>query len=69
MTTINLERLRHAILEVLDESIQDQYDIDIILKSAVLCWDDTCVEVKSVGFKMVFNLISYELEDYIGYDL
>lgn len=69
MTEIDLERLRHAILEVLDESIQDQYDIDIILKSASLCWDNTCVEVKGVNFKMVFNIISYELEDYQGYDL
>ena len=33
-----------------------------------MVWDGTGVEVKSKDFVMVFDLISYELLDYTGYD-
>ena len=69
MTEINLDYLKHAVLDVLDESIQEGYDLDIILKSATLVWDDTAVQVKGNDFIMIFDAISYELQDYQGYDL
>ena len=55
MTEINLDYLKHAVLDVLDESIQEGYDLDIILKSATLVWDDTAVQVKGNDFIMVFD--------------
>ena len=66
--TINMDSLENAILDVLDDSISDGYDISIILRSATLVWDDTAVEVKSKDFRMIFDLISYELMDYEGFD-
>lgn len=66
--TIDLERLYHSILGVIDESIQDMYDFDVVLKSAEIVWDNTAVQVKSKDFVMVFDLIGYELLDYTGYD-
>ncbi len=65
---INLESLGHAILEVLDDE-STQYDIDVILKSATLVWDNTAVQVKSKDFEMIFDVISYELMDYQGHDM
>ena len=69
MNTINFDSLRHAILEVLDESIQELYDINRIIKSAKPVWDDTAVQVKSNDFVMIFDLRNYELQNYEGYDL
>ena len=66
--TIDLERLYHSILGVIDESIQDTYDFDVVLKSAEIVWDGTAVQVKGKDFSMVFDLISYELVDYTGFD-
>lgn len=68
MSSIDLESLYHAMVSVVDESIQDSYDFDSILKTANVVWDGTAVEVKSKDFVMVFDLISYELLDYTGYD-
>ena len=69
MPDINMDSLKHSLLEVFDESDVGYYDVDVILKSATLCWDDTAVQVKGSGFSMVFDLVSYELQDYVGYDL
>ena len=68
MSSIDFESLYHAMVSVLDESIHDKYDFDSILKTAKVVWDGTGVEVKSNDFVMVFDLISYELLDYTGYD-
>ena len=66
MSEINYDYLTHAILDTLDENVS--VDIDTILKSAEIVWDGTAVQVKSSEFTMIFNIISYELEDYRGYD-
>lgn len=68
MSGIDFESLYHAIVSVLDESIQDNYDFDGLLKTAKVVWDGIGVEVKSKDFVMVFDLVSYELLDYTGYD-
>ena len=67
-TMVNYESLSNAILDVLDDNLSDNYEIDVILKSATLVWDNTAVQVKSKDFVMIFDLISYELQDYTGYD-
>ena len=67
-TMVNYESLSNAILDVLDDNLSDNYEIDVILKSATLVWDNTAVQVKSKDFVMIFDLISYELQDYQGYD-
>ena len=66
---IDYEALSHAILENLDDSIQDNYDIDVLLKTAEPCWDGTGIRVKSKDFEMVFNSVDYSVEDYTGFDL
>ena len=68
MTDINLESLRHAIYDTIDENYWDSLDMDIVLKSAELCWDETAVKVRSKNFTMIFDLIDYELCDYQGFD-
>ena len=68
MIDIDYESLEHAILEVLDDSLWGKYDINVILKSAKLVWDNTAVQVKSKDFVMIFNIIDYSLEDYQGFD-
>lgn len=65
---INYESLSNAIFDVLDDNLSDNYDINVILKSATIVWDNTAVQVKSKDFVMIFDLISYELQDYQGYD-
>ena len=65
---INYESLSNAILDVVDDNLSDNYDINVILKSATIVWDNTAVQVKSKDFVMIFDLISYELQDYQGYD-
>ena len=67
--SIDYTSLNNAIVEQLDESIINSYDVDTILNSAVLVWDNTAVQVKSKDFIMVFDLISYELLDYTGFDI
>ena len=67
--SIDYETLYNSVLEQLDDSIISNYDMDTILKSATLCWDNTAVKVKSKDFEMVFDLISYELLQYMGFDI
>ena len=66
---INYESLADAVQEQIDDSIITQYDLNSILRSAELCWDNTAVMVKANDFIMVFDLIGYELLDYTGNDI
>ena len=66
---IDYETLANSILEQLDDSISNNYDIETVLKSAKLCWDNTAVQVTGRDFEMVFDLISYEILDYNGNDI
>ena len=66
---INYESLSDAVQEQIDDSIINQYDLNSILRSAELCWDNTAVMVKATDFIMVFDLIGYELLDYTGNDI
>ena len=66
---IDFECLENAVLEVLSDDISEKYDMNIILKSAKLVWDDTAVQVKSNDFLMIFDLVSYNLENYEGFDV
>ena len=68
MNEIDYDALSCAVLDSVDESLHNTLNIDTILKSAELVWDDTAVQVKSSSFMMIFDLISYELMDYRGYD-
>ena len=68
MNNIDFESLYHAIAQVLDESIQARYDFDSILRTAKIVWDGLGVEVRANDFTMVFDVVSYELLDYTGYD-
>ena len=69
MSEIDFDALRNAIINVLDERIINRYDFDVVLKSAKLVWDNTAIEVKSKDFTMIFDKISYELLQYIGFDI
>lgn len=69
MSSIDFDALRNAIINVLDERIINRYDFDVVLKSAKLVWDNTAIEVKSKDFTMIFDKISYELLQYIGFDI
>ncbi|MBP5423332.1 MAG: hypothetical protein J6Y78_12920 [Paludibacteraceae bacterium] len=66
---IDYGALLNSILSSIDESLHDNYDWDVVLKSAKPCWDGTAIEVKSKDFTMVFDCISYELKQYDGSDL
>lgn len=68
MPDINMNSLENAILEVLDDEGTTVPDVSVILKTAELVWDDTAVQVTTSNTKMIFDLISYEMQDYIGYD-
>ena len=68
MSSIDFDALRNAIINVLDERIINRYDFDVVLKSAKLVWDNTAIEVQSKDFTMIFDKISYELLQYIGFD-
>lgn len=68
MIEIDYDALSCAIFDVYDESLQSGLNMDTILKTAELVWDNTAVKVKSKGTTMIFDLISYELMDYNGYD-
>ena len=65
---INFERLENAVLNVLGDEVSEKYNINVVLKSAKLVWDDTAVQVKSDDFLMIFDLITYDLENYEGFD-
>lgn len=68
MNTIDYDALSCAILDSVDESLHNTLNMATILKSAKLVWDNTAIQVKSNSFTMIFDLISYELMDYRGYD-
>ena len=68
MSGIDYETLLHSIQEQIDDSLKDGYDFDALLRTATICWDGTAVQVTSTDFTMVFDLISYELLDYTGFD-
>ena len=65
---IDFERLENAVLNVLGDEVSEEYNINVVLKSARLVWDDTAVQVKSDDFLMIFDLITYDLENYEGFD-
>ena len=65
---IDYDALSCAVLEVLDESLQDTIHMDTVMKTAELVWDDTAVQVKCNDSVLIFDLLSYELQDYRGYD-
>lgn len=65
---INKEALEYAVKDVLDESIVQKYDFAVILNSARIVWDDTAVEVRGSDFRMVFDILTYDLLSYTGYD-
>ena len=69
MNEIDYDALANSILENLDDSIVNEYDINVILKSAEIVWDGTAVQVKSNDFTMIFDIISYEILQYTGYDI
>ena len=68
MTDIDYETLSHSIQEQIDDSISGNYDFEVLLRTATVCWDGTAVQVTSKDFTMVFDLINYDLLDYTGYD-
>ena len=57
---IDYERLLYALKDCLLEEQWEDYDLNSIVRNACLCWDDTAVQVKSVDFEFVFDLVSYE---------
>lgn len=54
---IDYERLKYSLLEVLNDS---DSDVDVIVRNAELCWDDTAIKVKGTDFEFIFDLISYD---------
>ena len=68
MIDVDYNVLSYKIQEVIDESIIDRYDIDSILRTVKIVWDNTAVEVSSKDFIMIFDLINYNLLDYTGLD-
>jgi len=69
MTDIDYETLYYSIIDNLDENLIESYDLDTIIQSAKLTWDDTAVEVNSTDFTMIFDILTYEILDYTGYDI
>ena len=69
MSDIDYETLYYSIIDNLDENLIESYDLDTIIQSAKLTWDDTAVEVNSTDFTMVFDILTYEILDYTGYDI
>jgi len=69
MSEIDFEALRNSIIDNLDERLINRYDFDVILKSAKLVWDDTAIQVTANDFTMIFDKISYEILQYIGFDI
>ena len=66
---IDYDALRNSIQDNIDDSLLDNYDFDVVLKSAEVVWDGTGVQVKSKDFVMIFDIISYELLSYTGFDI
>lgn len=66
---IDCDALLNSIQDNIDDSLLDSYDFNVVLKSAEIVWDGTAVQVKSRDFVMIFDIISYELLDYTGFDI
>ena len=66
---IDYDALLNSVQDNIDDSLLDGYDFDTVLKSAEIVWDGTAVQVKSKDFVMVFDIISYELLSYTGFDI
>ena len=66
---IDYDALLNSIQDNIDDSLLDGYDFDTVLKSAEIVWDGTAIQVKSKDFVMVFDIISYELLSYTGFDI
>lgn len=69
MSDIDFESLHNAVMENIDERLWNNYDFDIVLKSARIVWDGTAVQVESKDFSMIFDLVDYNLLDYEGFDV
>ena len=69
MSDIDYETLYYSIIDNLDENLIESYDLDTIIQSAKLTWDDTAVEVNSTDFTMIFDILTFEILDYTGYDI
>ena len=65
---IDFDALLYSVKDVIDENLQDYYDYETILNSAEIVWDNTAVQVSATNFAMIFDLMTYELLDYTGYD-
>ena len=66
---IDYERLMNALKDVLLEEHWSNYDLESIVRNAVLCWDDTAVLVKSSDFSFVFDLVDYSCKSVSTEDL
>ena len=66
---IDYDALLNSVQDNIDDSLLDGYDFDTVLKSAEIVWDGTAIQVKSKDFVMVFDMISYELLSYTGFDI
>lgn len=66
---IDYDALLHSVQDNIDESLLDGYDFDVVLKTAEIVWDNTAVQVTAKDFTMIFDIISYELLQYIGFDI
>ena len=69
MTSIDYDALLNSIQDNIDESLLDGYDWDVVLKSAEIVWDETAIQVTSKDFTMIFDILSYELLQYTGFDI
>lgn len=65
---IDFDALLYAIKDVIEENLQTSYDYETILNSAEIVWDNTAIQVSASDFKMTFDIMTYELLDYSGYD-
>ena len=65
---IDFDALLYAIKDVIEENLQDAYDYETILNSAEIVWDNTAIQVSASNFIMTFDIMTYELLDYTGYD-
>ena len=65
---IDFDALLYAIKDTIEENLQNAYDYETILNSAEIVWDNTAIQVSASNFKMTFDIMTYELLDYTGYD-
>lgn len=68
MIDIDFEALGNSIADLLDESIIGNYDIDTILLTAKLVWDNTAIQVTARDFTLIVDGLTYDILDYSGFD-